>query len=54
MLTKGCGYSAGVPTTVAGGRPLMQLEPFYRVSFTTPESCSVTREGMSGTEDGVS
>ncbi|MDP9299521.1 MAG: DUF3237 domain-containing protein [Actinomycetota bacterium] len=28
----------------------MQLEPFYRVTFTTPESWSITREGMSGTE----
>lgn len=28
----------------------MQLEPFYRVTFTTPESWSVTREGMDGTE----
>ena len=28
----------------------MRLEPFYRVAFTTPESWSVTREGMSGTE----
>ena len=28
----------------------MQLEPFYRVTFTTPESWSVTREGMSGAE----
>jgi hypothetical protein len=28
----------------------MKLEPFYRVTFTTPESWSVTREGMSGTE----
>jgi len=28
----------------------MQLEPFYRVTFTTPESWSVTREGMFGTE----
>ena len=28
----------------------MRLEPFYRVTFTTPESWSVTREGMSGTE----
>ena len=28
----------------------MQLEPFYRVTFTTPESWSVTSEGMSGTE----
>jgi len=28
----------------------MQLEPFYRVTFTTPESWSVTREGTSGTE----
>jgi Protein of unknown function (DUF3237) len=28
----------------------MQLEPLYRVTFTTPESWSVTREGMSGTE----
>lgn len=28
----------------------MRLEPFYRVMFTTPESWSVTREGMSGTE----
>ncbi len=28
----------------------MQLEPFYRVTFTTPESWSVTREGADGTE----
>ena len=28
----------------------MRLEQFYRVTFTTPESWSVTREGMSGTE----
>jgi hypothetical protein len=28
----------------------MRLDPFYRVTFTTPESWSVTREGMSGTE----
>ena len=28
----------------------MQLEPFYRVTFTTPESWSVTREGMAGAE----
>jgi hypothetical protein len=28
----------------------MRLEPFYRVTFTTPESWSVTREGTSGTE----
>lgn len=28
----------------------MQLEPFYRVTFTTPESWNVTREGGSGTE----
>jgi len=28
----------------------MQLEPFYRVTFTTPESWSVSREGLSGTE----
>ena len=28
----------------------MQLEPFYRVTFTTPESWNVTREGMFGTE----
>jgi Protein of unknown function (DUF3237) len=28
----------------------MRLEPFYRVSFTTPESWSVTREGESGAE----
>lgn len=28
----------------------MRLEPLYRVTFTTPESWSVTREGMSGTE----
>ena len=28
----------------------MQLDPFYRVTFTTPESWSVTREGVSGTE----
>jgi hypothetical protein len=28
----------------------MQLEPFYRVTFTTPESWSVTREGGSGAE----
>jgi hypothetical protein len=28
----------------------MQLDPFYRVTFTTPESWSVTREGPHGTE----
>jgi len=28
----------------------MQLEPFYRVTFTTPEAWNVTREGGSGTE----
>jgi hypothetical protein len=28
----------------------MQLEPFYRVTFSTPESWSVTREGGEGTE----
>jgi Protein of unknown function (DUF3237) len=28
----------------------MRLEPFYRVTFTTPESWSVMREGASGTE----
>jgi hypothetical protein len=28
----------------------MRLEPFYRVTFTTPESWSVKREGMSGSE----
>ena len=28
----------------------MRLDPFYRVTFTTPESWSVTREGMSGNE----
>ena len=28
----------------------MQLEPFYRVTFTTPESWSVTREGGSDAE----
>jgi hypothetical protein len=28
----------------------MQLDPFYRVTFTTPESWSVTREGIDGTE----
>jgi len=28
----------------------MRLEPLYRVTFTTPESWSVTREGASGTE----
>ena len=28
----------------------MRLEPFYRVTFTTPEAWSVTREGGSGTE----
>ena len=28
----------------------MQLEPFYRVTFTTPEAWSVTREGGSGAE----
>jgi hypothetical protein len=28
----------------------MQLEPFYRVTFTTPESWSVTREGADGVE----
>jgi hypothetical protein len=28
----------------------MQLRPFYRVTFTTPESWNVTREGESGAE----
>ena len=28
----------------------MRLDPFYHVTFTTPESWSVTREGMTGTE----
>jgi hypothetical protein len=28
----------------------MQLDRFYRVTFTTPESWSVTREGTDGTE----
>ncbi len=28
----------------------MRLEPFYRVTFTTPESWKVSREGESGTE----
>jgi Protein of unknown function (DUF3237) len=28
----------------------MQLDPFYRVTFTTPESWSVTREGAEGNE----
>jgi hypothetical protein len=28
----------------------MRLEPFYRVTFTTPESWNVSREGESGTE----
>ncbi|HYY08108.1 MAG TPA: DUF3237 family protein [Actinomycetota bacterium] len=28
----------------------MQLDPFYRVTFTTPESWSVTREGTDGVE----
>jgi Protein of unknown function (DUF3237) len=28
----------------------MQLEPLYRVTFTTPESWTVTREGESGAE----
>ena len=28
----------------------MQLEPFYRVTFTTPESWNVTRKGHDGTE----
>jgi hypothetical protein len=28
----------------------MRLDPFYRVTFTTPESWSVTREGTEGTE----
>jgi uncharacterized protein DUF3237 len=28
----------------------MQLEPFYRVAFTTPETWSVTREGPDGVE----
>jgi hypothetical protein len=28
----------------------MQLDPFYRVTFTTPESWSVTRKGTDGTE----
>jgi hypothetical protein len=29
----------------------MRLEPFYRVTFTTPEAWNVTREGGSGTEE---
>jgi hypothetical protein len=28
----------------------MRLDPFYRVTFTTPESWSVTREGTDGSE----
>ena len=28
----------------------MQIDPFYRVTFTTPESWSVIREGTDGTE----
>jgi hypothetical protein len=28
----------------------MRLDPFYRVTFTTPEAWNVTREGGSGTE----
>jgi Protein of unknown function (DUF3237) len=28
----------------------MRIEPLYRVTFTTPESWSVTREGVDGTE----
>jgi hypothetical protein len=28
----------------------MRVDPFYRVTFTTPESWSVTREGTDGTE----
>ena len=28
----------------------MRLDPFYRVTFTTPESWNVSREGESGTE----
>jgi hypothetical protein len=28
----------------------MRFDPFYRVTFTTPESWSVTREGTDGTE----
>jgi hypothetical protein len=28
----------------------MRLEPFYRVTFTTPESWNVTRKGRSGAE----
>jgi hypothetical protein len=28
----------------------MRLDPFYRVTFTTPESWRVTREGADGTE----
>lgn len=28
----------------------MRLDPFYRVTFTTPESWSVTREGADGSE----
>ena len=45
------GSWGGVPTTVAGlAASLMQLETLYRVTFTTPESWSVTREGGSGTE----
>jgi uncharacterized protein DUF3237 len=28
----------------------MRIEPFYRVTFTTPESWSVTRQGETGTE----
>jgi len=30
----------------------MQLEPLYRVTFTTPESWSVTREAAHGTDGG--
>ena len=40
----------GVPTRSRGGGALMQLEPFYRVTFTTPEAWNVSREGRSGTE----
>ncbi len=32
------------------GCRLMRLEPFYRVTFTTPESWNVTRKGGSGAE----
>ena len=32
----------------------MQLEPFYRVTFTTPENWSVTREGCPVPRDAAS